>query len=91
MQKTANGVWETTVGPIEPGAYRYAFNVHGATVLDPNNQTVTESTTGIRSLLVVSGSEKTDTKDVPHEAVARVQYQSTVLGRQRRPSLLGTL
>src|SRR4029079_9384021 len=27
MTKTAAGIWETTVGPVEPGAYRYNFVV----------------------------------------------------------------
>ena len=27
MTKGTNGVWEVTVGPIDPGAYRYNFNV----------------------------------------------------------------
>src|SRR5690349_11762517 len=33
MQRADNGVWETTVGPVPPGAYRYAFNVDGLTVI----------------------------------------------------------
>jgi 1,4-alpha-glucan branching enzyme len=35
--KAENGVWETTVGPIEPGAYRYRFMVNGVAVMDPRN------------------------------------------------------
>jgi len=27
MTKDTNGVWEVTLGPIGPGAYRYHFNV----------------------------------------------------------------
>src|SRR5262245_53554287 len=27
MKKEKNGVWEATVGPVPPGAYRYNFNV----------------------------------------------------------------
>src|SRR5262245_62169536 len=27
MKKGTNGVWEVTLGPIDPGAYRYNFNV----------------------------------------------------------------
>jgi hypothetical protein len=84
MVKNAAGVWKTAVGPVAPGAYRYSFNVHGATVVDPNNQAVSESTTGVGSLLVVPGTEWMDTKNVPHGAVAQVRYQSTVLGRERR-------
>src|SRR6266498_5057237 len=29
MTKDTNGVWEVTLGPIGPGAYRYHFNVDG--------------------------------------------------------------
>src|SRR5436853_3072444 len=29
MTKATNGVWELTVGPIDPGAYRYSFNLDG--------------------------------------------------------------
>ena len=32
--KAENGVWEATVGPVEPGAYRYSFNVDGVTTID---------------------------------------------------------
>ena len=35
LTKGENGVWETTLGPVEPGAYRYSFNVDGVTVIDP--------------------------------------------------------
>ncbi len=27
MTKGAEGIWEATVGPLAPGAYRYRFNV----------------------------------------------------------------
>src|SRR5688572_29399722 len=37
MAKATNGVWEVTLGPIEPGAYRYNFNVDGLSVIDPRN------------------------------------------------------
>src|SRR4030095_16661762 len=37
MTKGTNGVWEVTLGPIRPGAYRYNFNVDGLAVLDPRN------------------------------------------------------
>lgn len=84
MTKNAAGIWETTVGPVAAGAYRYSFNVHGATVVDPSNQAVSESTTSFASLLVVPGTEWMDTKAVPHGAIAQVHYPSTVLGRERR-------
>src|SRR5271157_6574382 len=32
--KGENGVWEATLGPIDPGAYRYNFNVDGVATID---------------------------------------------------------
>ena len=84
MTKRDDGVWITTLGPVAPGAYRYSFGLGGATVVDPNNHAVNESTTGVGSLLVVPGTEWMDTKNVPHGALAQVHYFSTVLGRERR-------
>ena len=82
--KAENGVWEATLGPLAPGAYQYSFVVHGVQVPDPRNQATNETTTGFSSLVVVPGSETTDTKDVPHGALSQVFYDSTVLGRSRR-------
>src|SRR3954452_9168530 len=33
MKKGDNGVWEATVGPVPPGAYRYNFQVDGLAVI----------------------------------------------------------
>src|SRR5689334_2734907 len=35
MTKAENGVWEVNMGPIDPGAYRYNFNVDGVATIDP--------------------------------------------------------
>jgi len=84
MTKDANGVWEVTVGPIDPGAYRYNFNVDGVSVIDPRSSSVSESNTNVWSLVYVPGSDWMDTKDVPHGAVAEVTYYSKSLKRFRR-------
>lgn len=84
MTKAENGVWESTVGPLEPGAYRYNFNVGGVAVIDPRNAVISESNNNVWSMVVVPGSDVFDTKDVPHGAVAAVTYQSKALGRARR-------
>lgn len=84
MVKGENGVWEATVGPLDPGASQYSFVVQGVQIPDPRNQATNETTTGFASLLVVPGSDTTDTKNVPHGALAQVFYDSTVLGRPRR-------
>ncbi len=40
--KAENGVWEATIGPVAPGAYRYTFMVNGVAVVDPRNPSVSE-------------------------------------------------
>ena len=84
MAKGTNGVWEVTLGPIEPGAYRYNFNVDGLSVIDPRNPATSESNNNTWSLVYVPGSNFSDTKDVPHGAVSMVTYYSKTLGRFRR-------
>jgi enterochelin esterase-like enzyme len=84
MIKGDNGVWEITLGPLEPGAYRYTFSVNGVAVIDPRNPTTSESNNNTWSLVYVPGSDLMDTRDVPHGAVASVYYYSTALKRTRR-------
>lgn len=82
--KDENGVWSATVGPVEPGAYRYTFLVDGVPTMDPRNPAVSESNTNSWSLVYVPGAEFMDTANVPHGAVASVTYYSTALSRFRR-------
>jgi enterochelin esterase-like enzyme len=84
MKKGENGVWQATLGPIDPGTYRYLFNVDGVMIADPRNQAVSESNGNAWSVVHVPGSDFMDTIDVPHGAVARVYYRSSTLGRTRR-------
>jgi enterochelin esterase-like enzyme len=90
MTKGSNGVWEATLGPIDPGEYRYYFNVDGMIVVTPRNPswaeafTTSESNANTWSLLYVAGSAFMDTRDVPHGAVETVTYFSKSLNRFRR-------
>jgi enterochelin esterase-like enzyme len=84
MTKNDQGVWEVKLGPVNSGAYRYNFNVDGVTVIDPRNPATSESNANTWSLVVVPGSDISDTKDVPHGAVASVTYYSQSLKRFRR-------
>jgi enterochelin esterase family protein len=84
MTKGENGIWEVVMGPIDPGAYRYNFNVDGVATIDPRNPAISESNTNVWSLVYVPGADFMDTKDVPHGAVAAVTYWSSSLKRFRR-------
>jgi enterochelin esterase-like enzyme len=84
MEKGDKGIWEVTLGPIQPGAYRYNFNVDGVPVIDPRNPETSESNENTWSLFYVPGAEFMDTRQVPHGAVAKVFYYSTSLKRFRR-------
>jgi len=84
MTKGTNGVWEVTVGPLQPGAYRYGFSVDGVTVVDPRNPKTSESNENTWSLVAVPGADWLDTRDVPHGAVSEVTYWSSTLKRHRR-------
>ena len=75
LTRAENGVWELTLGPLDPGAYRYNFNVDGVATIDPRNAAISESNTNVWSLVVVPGSDLFDTRDVAHGAVAEVTYR----------------
>jgi enterochelin esterase-like enzyme len=84
MTKAENGVWETTVGPIDPGAYRYNFSVDGVAVMDPRSASVSESNGNAWSMVYVPGADFMETRDVPRGAVASVTYYSKSLEKFRR-------
>jgi enterochelin esterase-like enzyme len=84
MSRGDNGVWEATVGPLDPGAYRYHFNVNGVAVIDPRSPAISESNNNVWSLVYIPGSDVMDTRNVPHGAVSAVTYQSTALQKARR-------
>jgi enterochelin esterase family protein len=84
LTKNADGIWETTIGPVPAGAYRYAFFVNGVMVVDSRNPMTSQTNLTVYSLVIVPGSEAFDMRPVPHGAVASVLYPSTTLGGIRR-------
>jgi enterochelin esterase family protein len=84
MSKGEEGVWEVSVGPLAPGAYRYHFSIDGVRVIDPVNPSTSESNMDTWSLFYVPGADFMETKDVPRGAVAEVTYYSKALKRFRR-------
>ncbi len=84
MVKGENGVWSgTTLRAVKPGAWRYTFNVDGVTTVDARNTRVSPNQTQMQSLLEVPG-DFSETRNVPHGAVAKVRYVATALGNARR-------
>jgi len=84
MAKRDDGVWEVDAGPIDPGAYRYNFDVDGVSVMDPRSASVSESNGNAWSMVYVPGADFMETKEVPHGAVSSVTYYSKSLGKFRR-------
>lgn len=84
LSKMDNGVWTVTVGPVDPGSYRYNFIVDDISLLDPKSTKISESNANVWSLFHISGSDFMDTKEIPHGAIAEITYYSKSLKRFRR-------
>jgi len=84
LTKSGDGTWEVTVGPVDPGPYRYNFEVNGVPVCDPRSPSVSLANDNVWSLVYVPGSEFMNAGKLPHGAVASINYYSTSLARTRR-------
>jgi enterochelin esterase family protein len=87
LTKGSDGVWTTTIGPLEPDIYTYAFNVDGVTALDPQNVNTKYGygSFGPVSIVQVPGDAPQfyDVKAVPHGEVRIRPYVSKALGVSR--------
>jgi len=84
LAKGENNVWELTLGPVDPGTYRYTFDVDGVPVVDPRSPAVSLSNGNVWSVVHVPGEGPPDAADAPRGALAAVYYRSTSLGVERR-------
>jgi enterochelin esterase-like enzyme len=87
MQKSADGIWSATIGPLDPEMYVYYFTLDGVRLTDPSNPEVkigyvTSTTT---SLLTVPGDRPAfyDVQDVPHGEIRTLLYKSRSNGPTR--------
>ena len=82
MQKDDQGVWTVTTEPLEPDLYGYAFVADGVTLFDPSNPVIKPNFIYVSSLVHVPGppSLPWEVGDVPHGAVHRHFYRSSVVG-----------
>lgn len=87
MTKNDDGVWTTTIGPVPPGIYDFAFDVDGLRVTDPLSPHVMGNRTGSRGYLEVPGPKGRpridEWRDVPHGAVTQAWYVSKATGKRR--------
>ncbi len=85
VTRAQNGVWSVTIGPVEPGTYRYSFGVDGVSTTDPRNPVASESLTSVRSVYEIPGAQWEEyLPNVPHGTIASVWYPSAVTGSLRR-------
>ena len=90
MAKGENGVWSgTTIRAVKPGAWRYNFTVDGVTTVDSRNVNVSPNQTQVQSVLYVQG-DFSETRNVPHGAVATVRYVASALNNAQREMVVYT-
>ncbi len=85
MTKGEDGVWSVTVGPLNPAAYNYTFNVDGVSNIDPHNPMVKRGDRSSESMFEVPGDKPAayDLQDVPHGSVHINWYHSSSLNTTR--------
>lgn len=79
--KGENGVWELTIGPLDPEIYLYYIVIDGVQNIDPSNQFTGHAAMPSFSMLFVHGDEPAwyDPKpDVPHGSWTTHYYYSNV-------------
>jgi enterochelin esterase-like enzyme len=88
MTKDGKGLWSvTTDKPLAADTWRYFFVVNGVRVPDPVARELSLERQNIDSLVETTGPAgefQTWHKDIPHGAVAKVEYWSEPLGMVRR-------
>lgn len=87
LVENKEGVWEyTTPEPLAPELYGYTFLVDGLKINDPNNVHMIRDVSTVTNVFIIGG-ERADLykiNDVPHGTVARVWYDSSTAGFDRR-------
>lgn len=85
-EKSTDGLWSLTVGPLPPDIYDYIYIIDGTAFADSNNSAMQTGTQSARSLLTVpaeDGPNYYEARDVPHGVLHRHSYMSRTLGEVR--------
>ena len=84
MVKDSLGIWTTTIGPVKPDMYPYAFNVDGISVADPKNSEIFTNEGFQNSIVEITGDKPLvhTVKNVPHGTLSYQYYTSPELGQR---------
>lgn len=85
MQKSSDGVWSITVGPLQAEIYSYHFVADGVSLLDPSNPDIIRNLLRPSDQFEIPGKTPAmwDDQDVPHGVIHHHFYQSGVVGDAR--------
>lgn len=85
FEKSEDGIWTLTIGPVRPDMYAYLIRIDGVQVADPSNTIASFTGMPPYSELVVHGDGPAyyDAKNVPHGTITRHVYHSEVTSGQR--------
>lgn len=87
LVKNDTGMFELTVGPLEPELYGYTFTVDGVNTIDANNVQLRRDGSRYQSFFIVPGTESDlyfHKHGIPHGTVTKIWYRSDVLDMDRR-------
>lgn len=85
MTRSNDGVWTTTIGPVQPGFHYYWFLADGVPVNDPGSETFFGWGKQSGGIDVPDASiDFYEPKDVPHGDVRIHWYRSKTIGQMRR-------
>lgn len=92
LQKDEKGVWTFTSAALASELYTYNVIVDGMMMLDPANVYVNRDVASLTSLFIVKGEKGSkgdlySVNEVPHGNLAKVWYDSPMLGMKRRMSI----
>jgi enterochelin esterase-like enzyme len=83
LKRDENGVWRTTLDPVEPNLYEYYFNVDGFRSIDTGSRFAKPQRQINTSLILVPGS-LLDRRNVPHGDLHLITFHSNALQSERQ-------
>jgi enterochelin esterase family protein len=85
MEKSADGIWSVTLGPVEPDIYFYSFIIQGVPMIDPSNPLIHPSLAPGSSMVLLPADPPAfyEEKPVPRGRIHLHRHLSTAFGDNR--------